>query len=58
MMITILSSPDLHGPQVLEIFYVGLSVRTSEVCRVRQLLPWVQWTLWRDKVRGRGDLVK
>ena len=36
--------------QVLEIYYVGLSVRTSEVCRLRQKLSWVQWTLWRDKV--------
>lgn len=46
--------------RVLEIFYVGLSVRTSEVCRVRQLLPWVQWTLWRDKVIGlqtNGEIV-
>ena len=37
--------------KVLEIFYVGLSVRTSEVCRLTQKLAWVQWTLWRDKVR-------
>lgn len=36
--------------RVLEIYYVGLSVRTSEVCRLRQKLSWVQWTLWRDKV--------
>ena len=36
--------------KVLEIYYVGLSVRTSEVCRLRQKLSWVQWTLWRDKV--------
>ena len=36
--------------KVLEIYYVGLSVRTSEVCRLRQKLAWVQWTLWRDKV--------
>ena len=36
---------------MLEIFYVGSSVRTSEVCRLTQKLAWVQWTLWRDKVR-------
>ena len=37
---------------MLEIYYVGLSVRTSEVCRLRQKLSWVQWTLWRDKVHN------
>ena len=39
-----------HLSKVLEIYYVGLNVRTSEVCRLRQKLSWVQWTLWRDKV--------
>ena len=35
---------------MLEIVYVGLEVRTTEVCSLRQKLSWVQWTLWREKV--------
>ena len=42
--------------KVLEIYYVGLSVRTSEVCRLRQKLAWVQWTLWRDKVLNQFEV--